>query len=132
MAPLAPLAVASKVVGKGIDFLTETFDGLTGGGNGGISQGALAGHYTNAYTMTPGRGVAGSTTFTDPSTISANFGGKNMDTMGNGNVDAGNNALDNKNNNAGLTIDRIMHDTTKTVNNWVSGSTNYGSYIFDE
>ena len=26
----------------------------------------------------------------------------------------------------------LGHDTTKTVNNWISGSTNYGSYIFDE
>ena len=131
MAPLAPLAVASKVVSKGMDFLSETFDGLTGGGNGGISQGALAGHYTNAYTMPPGRGVAGSTTFTDPSTISANFGGKNMDTMGTSNVDTGfdGDVGDMK---KLLTTATLGHDTTKTVNNWISGSTNYGSYIFDE
>ena len=123
MAPLAPLAVASKVVSKGMDFLSETFDGLTGGGgNGGISQGALAGHYTDAWSMTPGTGSAGRLPSVDHSTIKGSW-----EKTGTKHVDAGNDALDNKNNNAGLTIDRIQHDTTKTVNIWNTQSQYYGS-----
>ena len=128
---MSPIAVVDKVVEKVGNAASNFMDLFDGDEHGGISQGALAGSMSNLSSVTPGRMTAGATTFTDPSTISANFGGKNMDTMGTGNVDTGfdGDVGDMK---KLLTTATLGHDTTKTVNNWISGSTNYGSYIFDE
>ena len=53
-------------------------------------------------------------------------------TLGTSNVDAGNSKLDFGDSKQTITSGIHSHDTAKIVNNWISGSTNYGSYIFDE
>lgn len=128
---MSPIAVVDKVVEKVGNVASNFMDLFDGDEHGSATplKGML-------FDKVQGGGIH-ATAGGNLSTGASGYGGglhqnATPTTLGTSNVDAGNSKLDFGDSKQTITSGIHSHDTTKTVNNWISGSTNYGSYIFDE